>query len=454
MTAPTLPPETDPGQPAQERPPAFPGPSASPTGAPAIAGRCSSSGSWRRSGCSWAASPPAGPTRPRRSRTTTGRSTRPPRPSSSTARRTARRRRSRRRPSSCSSSPTRTAPSTIRPTAAAITDMVGRLEALEATVDGVTGPVLERARRPDCTAPPEAGLVSPDGTTVRIAARVPGDGEVLVARLVPVPALIDEFKAEYPDYGIHPLNNTLANDEIQELINGGLDASLRLTIPLTFLILLIAFGAVVAAVVPLVLAVTALLAAFGMLGLYSQWVSAGQPVRQPAGRADRPRGRRRLLAVHADPVPDRAAARPVEARRDPRREQHGRAGGVLLRPRGGDLDRRAVPARRPALPVDGDRDDLGRARRGHRLADVPAGDARDPRRRREPAPDPVPRSRSRGGQRALGRPRPGGHEGAAPRRDGLSAVLLLLLAHAAAPAPHGPGRLHARSRTRSTASRR
>ena len=99
-------------------------------------------------------------------------------------------------------------------------------------------------------APPEAGLVSPDGSTVRIAARVPGDGDVLVARLVPMPELVDELKVAYPDYGIHPLNNTLTNDEIQELITGGLDDSLKLTIPLTFAILLIAFGAVVAAVDP------------------------------------------------------------------------------------------------------------------------------------------------------------------------------------------------------------
>ena len=90
------------------------------------------------------------------------------------------------------------------------------------------------------------------------------------------PALVDQLKADYPNLSIHPLNSTLTNDEIQKLINGGLDDSLRLTLPLTFLILLIAFGAVVAAVIPLILATTALLAAFGILGLYSQ-VSAVSP---------------------------------------------------------------------------------------------------------------------------------------------------------------------------------
>ena len=59
--------------------------------------------------------------------------------------------------------------------------MVARLGALESTVDGATGPVLEQLVDPT-QAPPQAGLVSPDGTTVRIAARVPGDGDVLVAQ--------------------------------------------------------------------------------------------------------------------------------------------------------------------------------------------------------------------------------------------------------------------------------
>jgi RND superfamily putative drug exporter len=159
---------------------------------------------------------------------------------------------------------------------AAISDISSRLAALQSTVDGTTGPVLEQLVDPT-KAPPQAGLISPDKTTARIAARVPGDGEVLVQRLEPVPALVKELKAAYPNLGIHPLNNTLTNDEIQGLINGGLDNSLRLTIPLTFLILLVAFGAVVAAVIPLVLATTALLAAFGILGLYSQSVSAVSP---------------------------------------------------------------------------------------------------------------------------------------------------------------------------------
>ena len=191
---------------------------------------------------------------------------------------------------------------------AALNDVLAHVTAATAEVDGASEPLFANVVDPRL-APPEAGLMSADRSTVRIAPDVPGEGDALDARLAAMRSFIDELRAAHPDLRIHSLDGTLANEDIQELVNGGLDASLRLTIPLTFLILLIAFGAVVAAVVPLVLAITALLAAFGVLGLYSQAVAPGQPVRQPAHRPHRARRRGRLLAVHDHPLPDRAAPR-------------------------------------------------------------------------------------------------------------------------------------------------
>ena len=96
-------------------------------------------------------------------------------------------------------------------------------------------------------------------------------------RLAPVPVFLDELRTAHPDLRIHGLNNTIANDDISTLVNDDLDNSLRITIPLTFVILLIAFGAAVAAFVPLILAVTSLLAAFGVLALYSQFILPVSP---------------------------------------------------------------------------------------------------------------------------------------------------------------------------------
>jgi uncharacterized membrane protein YdfJ with MMPL/SSD domain len=200
---------------------------------------------------------------------------------------------------------------------AATADITKRMAALQATVDGVNGPVFEQIVDPTL-APGAAGLISPDRTTVRIVARVPGDGAVIAQRLEPVPALVTEIKAAHPEYRIHVLNNTLANKEISGLINGSLDRSLLISGLITFVILLIAFGAVIAALIPLVLAATALLAAFGILGLYSQVITPVSPYASQLVvliglavavdyslfmvtrfRTERRHGRDKLAAIHA-----------------------------------------------------------------------------------------------------------------------------------------------------------
>ena len=201
--------------------------------------------------------------------------------------------------------------------AAELDAILAAMTSATAPVDGTSGPLLTELVDPR-VAPPEAGLVSPDRTAVRIAATVPGDGAALDQRLQALPGLLDTLRAAHPGLAIHGLDGTIANHDIQELVNGGLDQSLRLTIPLTFVILLVAFGAVVAAIVPLVLAVTALLGGVRRPRALQPARRAGQPVREPAHRADRAGRGGRLLAVHDHPLPNRAAPWPRQARGDPR----------------------------------------------------------------------------------------------------------------------------------------
>ena len=199
----------------------------------------------------------------------------------------------------------------------AVTGAVSQLRALHSTVDGVDGPTFAQVLDP-LTAPPQAGLVSPDRTTVRIVATAMGDGDVITQRLAPVGPAIDALRAANPTLGVHGLSNTLANEQISQVVNSDLDGSLKLTIPLTFAILLIAFGTVVAAVIPLILAITALLGAFGVLALYSQLVSPVSPYASQLVvliglavavdyslfmlsrfRSEQRRGRSKLDAIHA-----------------------------------------------------------------------------------------------------------------------------------------------------------
>ena len=154
---------------------------------------------------------------------------------------------------------------------AGVETLVANLAAATATVDGATTKTFDQVLDPYLV-PPAASLVSPDGSAVRIIGTVPGERDRVEQALAPVPALVDAARAAMPAAEIHVISGTFINRDINGLISGDLDNSLRITVPATFLILLLAFGAIVAALVPLVLALSALAAAFGLIGLYSQVV--------------------------------------------------------------------------------------------------------------------------------------------------------------------------------------
>ena len=88
---------------------------------------------------------------------------------------------------------------------------------------------------------------------------------------MPVRPAIATIETTSGDFEVHSVSGTLTNEDITNLINSGLDRTF-ITIGLTFIILLLTFGAFVASVVPLVLAITALFGAFGILGIFSQLV--------------------------------------------------------------------------------------------------------------------------------------------------------------------------------------
>ncbi|HEX2910491.1 MAG TPA: MMPL family transporter [Chloroflexia bacterium] len=117
------------------------------------------------------------------------------------------------------------------------------------------------------------GLISQDGSSVRVIGSLTGDYNTRKAKLTPVRPALDAIKAQQPSFQVYAYNGLLINEDFNKHLFHELDGSLRITLPLTFIILLIAFGAVAAALVPLVLAVTALLAAFGLMSIYSQLVN-------------------------------------------------------------------------------------------------------------------------------------------------------------------------------------
>ena len=160
----------------------------------------------------------------------------------------------------------------------AVHELATDLAAAKATVDGVEEQSFDTVVDPYSLPPDQAvGVISPDASTVQVVGNIAGERPAVEQKLAPVPGIVDAARAALPSAEIHVISSTFINRDINQLINDELDGSLRLTIPITFLILLVAFGAIVASAIPLLLAITSLAAAYGFLGLYSQAVGAVSP---------------------------------------------------------------------------------------------------------------------------------------------------------------------------------
>jgi uncharacterized membrane protein YdfJ with MMPL/SSD domain len=168
---------------------------------------------------------------------------------------------------------------------AAVADMTKRLMSLTVTFDGKQVPVFYADPKSPlpavvnpfdlvAAAPDQAGDVfSADGTTAIVTAKITGKDDEATAKANAIKPLATQFKSEYSSLTIYAFNNRLINADFGDYVNNSLDALLWPTLIVTFLILLIASRSAVAAVVPIVLALSAIIGAMGLVGIYSQHVA-------------------------------------------------------------------------------------------------------------------------------------------------------------------------------------
>src|SRR4051795_1013720 len=78
---------------------------------------------------------------------------------------------------------------------AAVTGLVAKLQGSAAPLDGVQTATFSQVADP-FTAPPQAGLVAPDGSTVRIVGRIEGDETRVAPLIAPVRPILDAARAQ------------------------------------------------------------------------------------------------------------------------------------------------------------------------------------------------------------------------------------------------------------------
>jgi uncharacterized membrane protein YdfJ with MMPL/SSD domain len=149
--------------------------------------------------------------------------------------------------------------------------------AFRAVVDDVANRLESTPNVIDVESPYSAGsegAISQDGRSALLTFEIPDpgdDSDVTVEDLVEAPlATIAELSDAHPGFRIEEFGDASASKALNESFEDDFRQAEVTSLPITLIILLLAFGAIVAALVPLLLAATAVAAAIGLLGPLSQ----------------------------------------------------------------------------------------------------------------------------------------------------------------------------------------
>ena len=139
--------------------------------------------------------------------------------------------------------------------AAAVEDVVARVSKLEA-VTAVQSPLD----------PENAGQIGQAGHAALIDFEIRATRTTPTTKIDPVVAAVDDAQAAHPELFIGSFGVS-ASKEVEGAFLDDLKKAGLLSIPVTLIILIVVFGALVAAGIPLLLALTAIIATFGLVAL-------------------------------------------------------------------------------------------------------------------------------------------------------------------------------------------
>ena len=112
--------------------------------------------------------------------------------------------------------------------------------------------------------------VSADQHSALVDFQITGDSLEAAKRLEPTDEAVSAIQDAHPQLRVEQFGSVSSNKELNDTFASDLAKAELLSFPLTLLILVIAFGAVVAALVPLLLGVTTVMATLGLVALPSQ----------------------------------------------------------------------------------------------------------------------------------------------------------------------------------------
>jgi RND superfamily putative drug exporter len=144
---------------------------------------------------------------------------------------------------------------------AAIADVVARL-AKQSDVQNVRSPGASGTD----------ALISKDGHSALVQFELRGEKDDAVDKIAPVLAGVAAAQQAHPGFTIGEFGDASAQKGVEKAYADDLGKAGMLSLPITLIVLVIAFGALVAAGIPLLLALTAVFATFGLIALPSSFL--------------------------------------------------------------------------------------------------------------------------------------------------------------------------------------
>lgn len=128
---------------------------------------------------------------------------------------------------------------------------------------------VDNVQSPFSRAGPE-GFVAKDGRVVRMQFDVTGDPDKAGDKIAAISTQIQKAADARPGVTVSEIGDASADHEIGEMINKDLEHARNLSVPITLIILAFAFGALIAAGIPVLLALSAVVATMGLIAIPSK----------------------------------------------------------------------------------------------------------------------------------------------------------------------------------------
>ncbi|GGW20171.1 membrane protein [Streptomyces capoamus] len=138
-----------------------------------------------------------------------------------------------------------------------------------AAVSDVVGAVRATGKATGVTSPYDTHTISRDGRSALVRFDVRGDAETAAERIEPVLDAVAGVQKDHPRLRIEEIGGASMQKQYKDAFGDDFQQAEYSAVPVALGILLIAFGALVAALLPVALAITAIMATMGLMGLVS-----------------------------------------------------------------------------------------------------------------------------------------------------------------------------------------